>query len=337
MKNKLKNTLEHEVELLGRSISVLAIAGLLVVGGASAALLDSFGNVTGDAGVNASIVIDDQQATSVSGPTVDAEFSQDEVVAGDFVSTSHSLDNRADEAIEVGLNSENQEGVSTSNVLYFQSDPDDVEDPSYDVEVSTSEPLTDDSNYSVHVEGSATRDYATVLYPVSDLSESDTITYKVETFGDHNVGNEGVDEIYLNTEDAQYAIVNGAQVDNDGQVTVDLDEVSYFGEVNPSDYSEVQSIGLGFGDASASYQEGVTADVDVTIDDVVAGDSHVDEVTQRETTLAPTGRITEEFESEQGAFDVDTTTRYGLISTTHFSPYVVPDTYTVSTSVNPVR
>jgi hypothetical protein len=337
MKDKLKNTLEDEVELLGRSISILAIVGLLVVGGASAALLDSFGEVTGDADVNASVVIGDQEASSVSGPTVDAEFSQDEVVAGEFISTSHSLENRADEAVEVEINSGNQEsGVSTSNVLYFLTDPDDVDSPSYDVEVSTSGPLTDESNHSVHVEGSETKDYATLLYPVDGLGDSDEITYRVETFGDHDVGNQGVDEIYLNTEDAQYAIVSGADVSN-GQVTVDLDEVSYFRSAKPSEYSDVQSIGLGFGDASASYEEGVNANVNVTIDNVEAGGSNIDEVTQRETILSPTGRITEEFELDGDTFDVDTTTRYGLISTTHFSPYVVPDTYTVSTSVDPIE
>lgn len=85
MKDKLKNTLEHEVELLGRSISVLAIAGLLVVGGASAALLNSFGTIDGQANVDQAITVNNAGETELG--TFGADFQgSNSVTAGDVVS-----------------------------------------------------------------------------------------------------------------------------------------------------------------------------------------------------------------------------------------------------------
>ena len=83
MKDKMKNTLEQEVELLGRSVSVLLIAGLLVVGGASAALLNQFATIDGEADV-------DQAVEFVDGD-IDEVFEDDVYAGATVVSEERTL------------------------------------------------------------------------------------------------------------------------------------------------------------------------------------------------------------------------------------------------------
>ena len=108
MKDKLKNTLEHEVELLGRSISVLAIAGLLVAGGASAALLNTFGTVPGDTTVDQAVTLNSNNVETQS-----ASWSLSDVDAGESVSgDAQTLNNNLDESATVDLDGD----VSTPTV-----------------------------------------------------------------------------------------------------------------------------------------------------------------------------------------------------------------------------
>ena len=79
----MKDKLTHEVELLGRSVSVLLIAGLLVVGGASAALLNSFGTIDGEADV-------DQAVEFVDGD-IDEVFEDDVYAGATVVSEERTL------------------------------------------------------------------------------------------------------------------------------------------------------------------------------------------------------------------------------------------------------
>lgn len=100
MKDRLKNTLEQEVELLGRSISVIAIAGLLVVGGASAALLTNFGTITGEATVtNAAIQVDDSNS-----PTLDWKWDEKgDNILGETYRETHYVTNNLDNSQTVSL------------------------------------------------------------------------------------------------------------------------------------------------------------------------------------------------------------------------------------------
>lgn len=103
MKDKLKNTLSHEVELLGRSISILALAGLLVVGGASAALLNSFGTVSGDATVSQSITVNGESVEE--GGAFSQSWSLNGAVAGESVSSTNNIQNNLDTEQTVYFNS----------------------------------------------------------------------------------------------------------------------------------------------------------------------------------------------------------------------------------------
>ena len=106
MKEKLKNTLKHEVELLGRSISVLAIASLLVVGGASAALLNSFGTVDGQANVEQAITVNSEGETELG--TFGAQFEgSNSVTAGDVVSGVNTDSTTTEASFTITNNLEN--------------------------------------------------------------------------------------------------------------------------------------------------------------------------------------------------------------------------------------
>ncbi len=115
MKDKLKNTLEHEIELLGRSISVLAIAGLLVVGGASAALLNSFGTVSGDATVT-------DQAVTVDGPdsvSYDGDLDVGQTTVDSFTVNSQTSETSVD--YQLSLDREATGGDTSGNMAGIKS------------------------------------------------------------------------------------------------------------------------------------------------------------------------------------------------------------------------
>ena len=101
MKDKLKNTLEHEVELLGRSVSVLALAGLLLIGGGSAALLTSFGTVSGTADVDQAVIFGDAENTNGERSTNLSNIQGETFTAGDEVIDSTALVNNREEYVPV--------------------------------------------------------------------------------------------------------------------------------------------------------------------------------------------------------------------------------------------
>jgi len=105
MKDKMKNTLEQEVELLGRSVSVLLIAGLLVVGGASAALLNSFGEITGDADVEQSVILDGQTYAQPEVSGFDESIVAGESIEGD----NFDVENQASVPVDVDFTTTTEE------------------------------------------------------------------------------------------------------------------------------------------------------------------------------------------------------------------------------------
>lgn len=105
MKDKMKNTLEQEVELLGRSVSVLLIAGLLVVGGASAALLNSFGEITGDADVEQSVILDEQTVAQPEVSTFDESIVAGESIEGD----NFDVENQASVPVDIDFTTTTEE------------------------------------------------------------------------------------------------------------------------------------------------------------------------------------------------------------------------------------
>jgi hypothetical protein len=280
MKDKLKNTLEHEVELLGRSISVLALAGLLLIGGGSAALLTSFGTVQGEATVDQSVVIDGETTTDTSGPTVETDFS--DVVAGSFDSVDNPVENNLDQPIETMVDTsevDGEDGVNPAHFFYIQSDNsyDGSEDfdPEYGVDVDAVSPISDDSTYAAHLEGEDTVDYATLYYAVDGLDSDDEVKFDYEELDNHQVGQDGLDEVYLYDSEGNQYQITGSKESTDGTVTVDLSDADWYEDDGPddNDYSEIVAVGIGYGDASAAFpgEDGTETTVNITVDNVRAG------------------------------------------------------------------
>ncbi|MFP4038491.1 MAG: hypothetical protein ACLFTA_01760 [Candidatus Nanohaloarchaea archaeon] len=115
MKKHVKKALEHEVELLGRSVSVLVIAGLLIVGGASAALLSSFGTLEGEATVT-------DKAVTVEGPSsvsYDGNLDVGQTTVDSFTVNSQTSETEVDYGLNLereanGGDSGNMNGVDTT-------------------------------------------------------------------------------------------------------------------------------------------------------------------------------------------------------------------------------
>jgi len=335
MKEHAKNALKHDTKVLGKTVPTMIIIGLFLVGGGSAALLSSFGKVSGDADVQQAVTIDGVTASSRSGPTLEAEYNASNVVAGSFVSTDHELLNENSQPVEVSLTgSASASGVNPYRFLYSQKDNDG--DGNYDVSVKASEPISGGSEYAVHFEADSTTDYAVVQYPVSqELTGSEEIKFDIAAEESNEAGSNGIDEVYLfSAEGTQLASITGKNADiSGGTATISLDSADYWAGA-PSDFAEVEVIGIGYGDASAAFEgvDGTETTVNVTVDDVKVARQSVDEQTTGNVYLKPTG----EFNGDVNGQAVDTNVKYGLHSVVAFSPYLVPDEYSASTSVDTI-
>jgi len=273
MKDKMKNTLEHEVELLGRSISVLAIAGLLVVGGASAALLTSFGTIDGEAEVDQAFQVGQDGLTE---GTADLSYSSfgSELTAGDtVVDGPYRLSNNQDSAysptVTTTLDRGDDEVVDSTtgtsvdwtynddyaSVSEFDdaSDGDDVglettyvdafHEAGHDFEdvETTSEDASEDSGSESLTVGDSSDNYDTISAALEDAEDDDTVFVH---------SGEGPDNGEYNgfTVDTKGVTVasNGAQVEvgSNSQVDIDAADVTIEGfEIYPED-SEVASNNL---------------------------------------------------------------------------------------------
>ena len=113
MKDKMKNTLEQEVELLGRSVSVLLIAGLLVVGGASAALLNQFATIDGEADVEQAFVVGDTGEAELDLANFDSDLTAGDTVVDGPVEVTNNLDTAYTPEVETQLESNDLDETET--------------------------------------------------------------------------------------------------------------------------------------------------------------------------------------------------------------------------------
>lgn len=273
MKDKLKNTLEHEVELLGRSISVLAIAGLLVVGGASAALLDSFGTVSGEADVQQAVEVPDSQSFKFNPST-----------AGDMtISDSFNYHSNQDEPVPVSITTEvndvegenevdagyeratNVDGVSVDQIVYNQWN---TSEEGYDVSVTAEEDQEAETGYSISFTGQDSSDYAIAWFDASnaDISSSgyNSLTYDGEAATDEDdvADNPLYDEAWVVTDSGEFYFQN--QGDSTGGFDLSKSFTSLQETTIKPTETEIAAIGIGQGSPQASPNY----DVDTTIKDV---------------------------------------------------------------------
>ncbi len=255
MKNKLKNTLEHEVELLGRSISVLAIAGLLVAGGASAALLSSFGTVDGTAEVDQAVVVNDEGQTQLGVFGADYDGSTTVTAGATTVDTfeiTNNLDSEyspeydstltvtdaeedSEEASieETGNNvdwqdSSEQVGIDTTYTNYFSDAGHDFDDVETSEEDATG---TDDDALVVGDTGEDGVNYNDIDSAIGAADEDDTVFVQ---------SGEGPYDGFTADVEGLTVASDGAKVElnDDGQVDIAAEGVTVEGfEISPSDDS----------------------------------------------------------------------------------------------------
>jgi hypothetical protein len=91
---EIKSYLTHEISVLGKTVPTLAIAAIVMIGGASAALLSSFGTVTGTADVDQAVELKDESDFSFA----------NEQTAGETLIETRTLKSNANVTTKIGFN-----------------------------------------------------------------------------------------------------------------------------------------------------------------------------------------------------------------------------------------
>jgi hypothetical protein len=113
MKERAKKALRHDLEIAGKTVPTMLVAALFLIGGGSAALLTSFGTVSGTADVSQAVVFG--QDGTEEGTTTLTDIQSSSFTAGDELVDSADLDNNRDEYVDVYFQSDQEftkEGTS---------------------------------------------------------------------------------------------------------------------------------------------------------------------------------------------------------------------------------
>lgn len=193
MKERAKNALKHDVELLGKRVPVLAMAAMLVIGAGSAAVLTNFGTVTGTAQVEQAI-----QTEPVFNLDSDNSVEVDEFHSGtdDYVTSQLEVDNDASVTTSVDLETTYSNGnswdgsaeVTTHYVLsdlrLFETHPSD----NGNLEVNFVNPDSGSDSTEFRVSGQVDTHNGGLLhtdYQAEDIADIEEVTYNVETGPSH--------------------------------------------------------------------------------------------------------------------------------------------------------
>jgi hypothetical protein len=293
-----------------KKTAVVAIASFALVAGGTAAVLTYVGQSQGEVSVDSAITINGNTEWDDS----EDRFSVDGSTGGGAVaSETFTLQNRAEEVIPTSLmanttiQNSNQdtvnadpEGVNSSFVFYTQTN---FSGSSYgvDVDVVTDQSDVESGNYDLNVTSDEeTRDYATVWYP-ADVDSKPSLTVQGTTNAD--AGNNGVDEVYVLTEDGELAASTNT-------------DLSSFQETSSIEWNTVKAIGLGYGNADSDSQAGAVT-VSTVIEEVSIAGEVVSENGEdiNSLPLNPTG--TQTFEVNGQEFTVDS--RHNFQFVTDFS------------------
>jgi hypothetical protein len=107
MKEHAKKALKHDFEVAGKTIPTLAVAALLLVGTGSAALLSSFGTVSGTADVQQAVVLDSEADFSFAGTQT----------AGETVIETRTLESNANVTTEIGFSTSCAKGAGDATSI----------------------------------------------------------------------------------------------------------------------------------------------------------------------------------------------------------------------------
>jgi hypothetical protein len=128
MKEHAKKALKHDTKVLGKTVPTMLIIGLFLVGGGSAALLSTFGTVTGEADVEQSVKVEGPETVSYQGGFVAGATRIDTFnVTNDATqSAGVTYSTECSATIEVSddrlqTDSSNCDGVNRRAVAYYDS------------------------------------------------------------------------------------------------------------------------------------------------------------------------------------------------------------------------
>ncbi|MFB6116726.1 MAG: hypothetical protein ABEK10_04425, partial [Candidatus Nanosalina sp.] len=108
MKSRIKNALKHEVEVAGRSVSVLVLLAVFLAGSGGAALLSTFGTVSGSANINQAFTVDGK--TGQGAEVVETVA----LTGGESVVTNHNFRNNLNQTVGINVTSMAPEELSLS-------------------------------------------------------------------------------------------------------------------------------------------------------------------------------------------------------------------------------
>lgn len=251
----------------------------------SAAVLQYFGQINGNAQFDQAVTFGDssnnQETYSFDGNTN---------TGGDrLVSDEYQIKSNQDEPVPVLFETQyknndasepqyedqsNVNGLTTTHELFYERDQDGGD---FSVSHSIEEPIADRGNYSVRLYGTSTGDY--LIYQLAvpegvDLN-NDVLSMEAELGEDHDPAS-AFDEVYLYEGDGDtYAILSNGN-SNSGSYSLNLSSATYASGSTP-DLSDVEAIGLGYGDGSNAYNANdgneTSKSFDVTVDAVAVGQS----------------------------------------------------------------
>jgi hypothetical protein len=158
MKEHAKKVLKHDTKVLGKTVPTMLIIGLFLVGGGSAALLSSFGTVSGEADVDQAIELDSPANFALSSLDVGETEAQ-------TVSFSHNTDQPVSFQWEV---TETKDGSSDTQAFDTRV----YRDFSYGPHSLTTETQNDESAESGSIEASMS-DSGRVVFDLNAPSDSE--------------------------------------------------------------------------------------------------------------------------------------------------------------------
>lgn len=327
MKRQVKKGIQFNFNLKGKTIPILTIVALFLVGTGSAALLTSFGTVQGTAEVIQAVTVDNSNSGNSSTYTFNGAVGGDLILSGE-----HTIQNNQDRTVHTGISS-TIEGTSqdsfkeanVSHLTYYQKDVE--ENNSYSMEVR---PVKGDyiDDYAVRINGSNTGDYAMITYANNSITSSSIIKFDINTHTEtthDGLNNYEMDEFYLiNENQTLHPITQTTSME-----TINLSNASYYKGNEPNNYGNIVGIAFGFGDASNLYK---TSDynlttINATLDNVRINGANVDEKKDHDKNLLATGNI------DRG--NLNYTARYGFYAATQTSVELDRGTYTVETTIAP--
>ena len=277
MKEHAKKALKHDTKVLGKTVPTMLIIGLFLVGGTSAAILSSFGTVSGEAEVEQAVVVGESSGNNQLGFFGASHGESADVTAGTVTVDTFTVENNMNTSYSptftsydaadtsgdsvssstqfewAGSESDGY-GIRTSFVNYYPEAGADTSVEGYEAGVSAS-----DDTVLVVDEDSTDSDTEnqTISNALTYAEEGDTILVEAGTYEDRFVVNEEVDIVASNSpfsDDSATVVVDG----DNNQNRVNSDGVTIKGlhfRLDDQVDSSALYVNTGDGDKTVAFKE----------------------------------------------------------------------------------